>query len=166
MNRRHTHDPIPALIFLIAAFCAAAMDQSESMVSCASLADLKIEGVEITRAAPIPAGTTVPPMFSGGSSSGPLPAHCRVDGVINRRKGDGGVEFGIGFALALPEKDAWNGDFMMQGGGGGNGNTKQFQYDAPKRLIKTVYPDGTTVTNEYDGPGNLAGVTDRAGNII
>ena len=50
-----------------------------------------------------------------------LPAHCRVDGVINRRKGAEGQEFGIGFALALPEADAWNGDFMMQGGGGGNG---------------------------------------------
>jgi feruloyl esterase len=33
----------------------------------------------------------------------------------------GGEEFGIGFALALPEKGAWNGDFMMQGGGCGNG---------------------------------------------
>ncbi len=52
---------------------------------------------------------------------GPLPAHCRVDGVINRRKGVDGQEFGIGFALALPDKAAWNGDFMMQGGGGGNG---------------------------------------------
>ncbi len=50
-----------------------------------------------------------------------LPAHCRVDGVINRRKGVDGQEFGIGFALALPESVAWNGDFMMQGGGGGNG---------------------------------------------
>ena len=44
-----------------------------------------------------------------------------MDGVIHRRKGVGGEEFGIGFAVALPEKDAWNGDFMMQGGGGGNG---------------------------------------------
>ena len=69
----------------------------------------------------IPAGTTVPPMYPGAPSTGPLPAHCRVDGVINRRKGAGGEEFGIGFALALPEKEAWNGDFMMQGGGGGNG---------------------------------------------
>jgi feruloyl esterase len=109
------------LIFLMAASCAAAMAQSESTVSCANLANLKIEGVEITKAASIPAGTTVPPMFPGAPSSGPLPAHCRVDGVINRRKGAGGEEFGIGFALALPEKDAWNGDFMMQGGGGGNG---------------------------------------------
>jgi feruloyl esterase len=44
-----------------------------------------------------------------------------VEGVIHRRKGVGDEEFGIGFALALPAKEAWNGDFMMQGGGGGNG---------------------------------------------
>ena len=82
---------------------------------------MKIEGVEITKTAPVPAGTTVPPPYPGAPSSGPLPAHCRVDGVIHRRKGTDGEEFGIGFALALPEKAAWNGDFMMQGGGGGNG---------------------------------------------
>ena len=41
--------------------------------------------------------------------------------MINRRKGVGGEEFGIGFAVSLPAKEAWNGDFMMQGGGGGNG---------------------------------------------
>jgi hypothetical protein len=44
-----------------------------------------------------------------------------VDGIINRRKGSGGEEFWIRFAVALPEKEAWNGDFMMSGGGGGNG---------------------------------------------
>ncbi|MGA2152819.1 MAG: tannase/feruloyl esterase family alpha/beta hydrolase [Bryobacteraceae bacterium] len=109
------------LIFLMAASCAVAVAQSESTVSCANLANLKIEGVEITKAAPVSPGTTIPPMYPGARSSGPLPAHCRVDGVINRRKGAGGEEFGIGFALALPEKEAWNGDFMMQGGGGGNG---------------------------------------------
>ena len=109
------------LIFLMAASCAALMAQSKSTVSCADLANLKIEGVEITKAAPVSAGATIPPMYPGARSSGPLPAHCRVDGAINRRKGAGGEEFGIGFALALPEKEAWNGDFMMQGGGGGNG---------------------------------------------
>ena len=63
----------------------------------------------------------IPPPYPGAPSIGPLPAHCRVDGVINRRKGVDGEEFGIGFAIALPQADAWNGDFMMQGGGGGNG---------------------------------------------
>ena len=110
-----------ALIFLMAASSAVGVAQSESKVSCADLANLKIEGVEITKAAPVSAGTTIPPMYPGARSSGPLPAHCRVDGVINRRKGAGGEEFGIGFAVALPGRDDWNGDFMMQGGGGGNG---------------------------------------------
>ena len=32
-----------------------------------------------------------------------------------------GEDFGIRFALALPKREAWIGDFMMQGGGGGNG---------------------------------------------
>ena len=93
----------------------------ESTNSCADLANLKIDGVEITKAAPVPAGTTVPPPYPGAASTGPLPAHCRVDGVIHRRKSADGEEFGIGFAVALPESNTWNGDFMMQGGGGGNG---------------------------------------------
>ena len=107
------------LIFTIVASSAAAMAQTTN--PCTDLANLKIDGVEITKAAVVPAGTTVPPPYPGAPGIGPLSAHCRVDGVINRRKGVGGEEFGIGFAVALPEKDAWNGDFMMQGGGGGNG---------------------------------------------
>jgi feruloyl esterase len=80
-----------------------------------------LEGVEITKASPVSSGTTVPGSYPGAPDIGPLPAHCRVDGIIKRRKGVDGEGFGIGFALALPEKDAWNGDFMMQGGGGSNG---------------------------------------------
>lgn len=108
------------LLLVTAVLCAAVAAQCQSTDSCAALTNLKLDGVEITKTAIIPAGTTVP-SFPGAPSLGPLPAHCRVDGVIHRRKGVGGEEFGIGFALALPAEDAWNGDFMMQGGGGGNG---------------------------------------------
>src|SRR5450755_3198474 len=86
--------------------------------SCASLMHFKAAGVEISKAAPIAAGTTEPNPWGPGHSA-PIPAYCRVEGVINRRTGVGGEEFGINFALAMPEK--WNGDFLMQGGGGGNG---------------------------------------------
>lgn len=89
--------------------------------SCADIANLKIDGVEITKSTAVPEGTTVPPPFPGVPSAGPLPTHCHVEGVIHRRRGVGGEEYGIGFALALPLEGAWNGDFMMQGGGGGNG---------------------------------------------
>src|SRR3954454_366362 len=86
--------------------------------SCASLTSVKIPAVEITKAAAIAAGTTEPAPFGPGRSD-PLPAYCRVEGVINRRTGVAGEQFGISFALAMPEK--WNGDFLMQGGGGANG---------------------------------------------
>jgi hypothetical protein len=85
--------------------------------SCASLANFKTAGLEITKAAPIAGGTTETLPWIG--PIGPLPSYCRVEGVINRRIGVGGREFGINFALAMPDK--WNGDFLMQGGGGSNG---------------------------------------------
>ncbi|WP_336980509.1 tannase/feruloyl esterase family alpha/beta hydrolase [Altererythrobacter fulvus] len=49
-----------------------------------------------------------------------LPAHCRVEGVVNERKGAGGKTYGIRFAMALP--DDWSGRFLLQGGGGLNGS--------------------------------------------
>ena len=110
--------PSRVFVFLMAASWAVAVAQSRN---CDELTTVRIDGVEITKAASVPAGTTVPPRYPGAPGTGPLPAHCRVDGIIHRRKGVGGEEFGIGFALALPEREAWNGDFMMQGGGGGNG---------------------------------------------
>ena len=94
---------------------------AQSLTICADLTQLKLDHTEITKAELVPAGVTIPPLYPGAPSIGPLPAHCRVDGVINRRNGVGGEEFGIGFAIALPDPNAWNGDFMMQGGGGGNG---------------------------------------------
>lgn len=39
-------------------------------------------------------------------------------------------------------------------------------YDASKRLTVTTYPDSTTKTIAYDGPGNLASVTDQGGNEV
>ncbi|HET9712526.1 MAG TPA: tannase/feruloyl esterase family alpha/beta hydrolase, partial [Pyrinomonadaceae bacterium] len=86
--------------------------------SCASLLNFKLPKVEITKAAPISAGSTESIPWSQ-SRSAPLPAYCRVEGVINRRTGVDGEEFGITFALAMPDK--WNSDFLMQGGGGSNG---------------------------------------------
>lgn len=88
--------------------------------NCADLAGLKLPGVEITKAALIPAIASLPEVpHNPRPYSGPLPTYCRIEGVMNRRTGVDGEEFGIGFALALPEN--WNGDFEMEGGGGSNG---------------------------------------------
>ncbi len=49
-------------------------------------------------------GNKHPIALSGRSLCGPASVHCRVDGIINQRKGVDGEEFGIGFAIALPEE--------------------------------------------------------------
>jgi len=87
--------------------------------SCASLLNFKAPGVEISKAASIAAGSTAPDPFTAPPQTLALPAYCRVEGVIHRRTGVGGEEFGIEFVLAMPEQ--WNGDFLMQGGAGGDG---------------------------------------------
>jgi hypothetical protein len=110
------------LLFLfLAVIGVSGVAEAQMENSCADLAHIKLDNTEITKTAMIPAGTTIPAAYPGAPVAGPLPAHCRVDGIINRRKGVGNEEYGIGFALALPDSAAWNGDFMMQGGGGSNG---------------------------------------------
>ena len=107
------------VLAVICVAASAATASAQSTDTCKDLRILKLDGVEITNAALVPEGTQLP--GPGGSLSAKLPAHCRVDGMMHRRKGVGGEEFGIGFQLSLPEATAWNGDMMMQGGGGSNG---------------------------------------------
>ena len=87
--------------------------------SCASLMNFRAPGVAISRAASIAAGSQEPVPFTAPPRYLVLPAYCRVEGVMDQRSGVDGVEYGIHFALAMPER--WNGDFLMQGGAGGNG---------------------------------------------
>ena len=105
-----------ATLFLMIAFAPPAFAQQND--SCTTLMDVKVPGVEITKSAHVEAGSTEPIPWNQ-SRSAPLPAYCRVEGVISRRTGVGDEEFEITFALAMP--DQWNGDFLMQGGGGSNG---------------------------------------------
>jgi Tannase and feruloyl esterase len=101
------------IILVIVSACCAYGQQSNA---CSGLTNLKQPNVEVTKAAAIPEGTSENIPWSGPTA--PLPAYCRVEGVMNRRTALG-QEFGIRFALAMP--DHWNGDFLMQGGGGSNG---------------------------------------------
>ena len=108
--------------FLGALFCCAFVVAicawAEPSDPCANLREFKAPKVEITSVTKIPAGTTEEKPWGQGRIA-PLPGYCRVEGVMNRRTGVGGEEFGITFALAMP--DNWNGDLLMQGGGGSNG---------------------------------------------
>ncbi len=94
---------------------------AQDTAACTALRGFAAPGValEITAAERVAAGP--PPAGPGGraAEARTLPAHCRVEGVLERRKGVGDVEYGIRFALALP--DHWTGRFLFQGGGGLNG---------------------------------------------
>ena len=89
---------------------------------CAALRQFQIPGhaVRIDSAQDVPAGTLPPaPNAPPGTPATAVPAHCRVDGVIDDRQGVDGKPYGIGFAIALPAD--WNGRLLFQGGGGLNG---------------------------------------------
>jgi feruloyl esterase len=107
-----------ALIGLGAGGTAAAQS-AESCVALRSFAmpsaGLQVTSAEHVAAGPAPAGPPGRPGFTGE-----LPSHCRVEGILERRMGVAGVEYGIRFALALP--DQWTGRFLFQGGGGLNGS--------------------------------------------
>ena len=103
---------------MLLVFVSASYAWAQEPNSCAKLTNFKAENVEITKAAAIAAGTTEAIPWNQ-TRTAPLPAYCRVEGVMNRRTGIDGEEFGITFALAMP--DQWNGDFLMQGGAGSNG---------------------------------------------
>lgn len=111
---------VKAVVAAVVFFSAFALS-AQSPRSCSDLSALKLDRVEITKTEAVAGGTMVAPPYPGAPAIGPLPAHCLVHGIISRRKGVDGQEYGIRFAVALPAPSAWNGDFMMQGGGGGNG---------------------------------------------
>ena len=92
-----------------------------SSMPCESLTSFKVPGFDmaIKQATIVPAGPLAPLPF-GPTFNGTLPAYCRADGVIDERVGHDGKPYAIGFAVAMPEN--WNGRFLMQGGGGLNGN--------------------------------------------
>jgi hypothetical protein len=117
---------IPILTLgVLALGSATAMAQTAARTTpaaCAALQQLQVSGValSVTKAEWLAAGAPTPGGRGGAPTPSNLPAYCRLDGVIDRRVGAAGTNYGIGFALALPEN--WNGRFLMQGGGGLNGS--------------------------------------------
>jgi len=79
--------------------------------------------VKITRANFVPAGTPMAQEPNAPPATDTLPAHCRVEGVINERTGADGKTYGIGFTIALPQQ--WAGRFLLMGGGGLNGSIRE-----------------------------------------
>ena len=107
--------PVLALAMQITAF-------AQTNSKCTDMTKFKSPGVtlEITRAEAMPAGRAAGARGGRGGQAGPeLPAHCRVEGIVDKRTGTDGKTYGIRFAIALP--DNWSGQYLQQGGGGLNG---------------------------------------------
>ncbi len=98
-----------------ASVAAEGPDPATACRKLATLTNYPVTPTQITRAEFNPGGAT--------SADGvPLPAHCQVQGIINKRIGADGFPYGDSFELRLPAPGQWNGRFMFQGGGGTEGS--------------------------------------------
>ena len=73
---------------------------------CAAMMKAQVPGVTIQKAEQMPAhpvGSTPKSGMMPMRLQVAMPAYCRVDGIVDARKGVNGVDYGIGFAIALPE---------------------------------------------------------------
>lgn len=111
---------VSILVLLLTSLFVAALSEPPSQKpakTCSSLAQIKIENTLIFSAKEVPEGTSIGSM--GPMPIPPQPAHCLVEGEINKHAGADGAEYGDKFQLRLP--DSWSGRFLFQGGGGLDG---------------------------------------------
>ena len=87
---------------------------------CEALVGQVMGDVAITAATAYMQTRTLP--AGPGGRTGQMAPHCLVEGTINQRIGAGGVQYAIGFELALPVE--WQGRFLLMGGGGLNGSIR------------------------------------------
>ncbi|MBE9604048.1 tannase/feruloyl esterase family alpha/beta hydrolase [Acetobacteraceae bacterium H6797] len=110
---------------LLAAPAAFAAETPPAGGACAALGKIASDGLRITRAEAIPAGTLPADnparaaLTGAARASAALPAHCLIEGSLDERQGTGGKPYAVKFQLRLPEN--WNGRFLFQGGGGMDG---------------------------------------------
>lgn len=86
-----------------------------SKAACEALlgsAEFPIKRTEINSATWHAKGQTV--SYRGISYQ--LPAHCQVQGIVEKRNGKDGYPYGTSFEVRLPSLSAWNGRFQFQGG--------------------------------------------------
>jgi feruloyl esterase len=142
-------------IFLLLTIATAGFAQSST--TCADLTKFQSPGakVEIMRAEMVAAGQAP----GGRGGPGPmLPAHCRVNGMVDRRIGSDGKAYGIRFAIAMP--DNWTGQYLQQGGGGLNGTVAEptgAQAAGERPALARGFAVATSDTGHQSGSGAFDG---------
>jgi Tannase and feruloyl esterase len=91
-----------------------------------------------------------------------LPAHCRVQGIMEERTGVRGIPYGTRFELRLPAD--WNGRFMFQGGGGTQGSLPAATGNAG--TLSPTLAKGFAVASDNGGHDNSQLTPDPNGVII
>src|SRR5262245_65398405 len=86
--------PVFAVAFQLTAF-------AQTNSKCTDIATFKSPGatIEITRALSMPAGRAA---GARGGNGPMLPAHCRIDGIMDKRTRTDGRTYGIRSAITLP----------------------------------------------------------------
>lgn len=119
MHRRRILAPTFATAALSLAACGGSNAPIvDTSLACSDIttASLGIPNLSVTLAQEVAAKT------DSASSNGNYPAHCQVQGQINKRTGTDGKPYAIGFELRMPS--SWNGKFFFQGGGGTDGSVR------------------------------------------
>ena len=148
---------IPAL-FAVMFASGASVALAQASNKCGDLAKLQIPGAKlvITRAELVAAGAAT---GGRGGPAGPvLPAHCRVNGILDRRTGPDGKTYGIRFAVAMP--DSWTGQYLQQGGGGLNGTVAEptgAQAAGDRPALARGFAVATSDTGHQSGNGAFDG---------
>jgi feruloyl esterase len=104
-----------AMVMTCAAVPAMAQAPAPGPQECAALRNLQLPGVAISEVT----AEWIPAARSASGAPAALPAHCRLQAMLERRTGVDGQQYGIGFAVSLPA--AWNRRFLFQGGSAFNG---------------------------------------------
>jgi feruloyl esterase len=161
-----------ALVLVVAlAGLPALAEAAESAQRCAALTGLPASQIGVASARIVaaqlnaPAGAQAPPPGAPPWVLG-LPAlseHCEVSGVLRERSGGDGQKYAVRFHMRLPA--AWNGRFLLQGGGGTNGEigdaTGMLQPGMPVALER-----GFAVISTDTGHDNAVNVDPaRQGNV-
>jgi feruloyl esterase len=144
MFRSHPVPKVASLIGVVILTAAATPPESTPLyqIACVDLATTKWSGFRVDSAEP-------------QAATGANPAHCRVRGTIDTE---------IHFELLLPLEDAWNGRYVMGGGGGFVGsvqNSAQSNLAGTQTALALGYATSGTDTGHQAGGVDASWALDR-----